>query len=194
MPAAKETIISRDDMVLVVVDIQSRLADVMPKRDTVIEATSKLVRVAALVGAPIIVTRQYPKGLGDTVDELQSELVALAEQGHRVTSVDKTTFCCAAEPEFMEALAGTGRKQVVLVGMETHICITQTALALAGSGYQVQVVANGVCSIDEGNHAIALNRLQSAGVVITTSESVMYEAVERAGTDEFKGLLQIVKS
>ena len=185
-------LIKREDAVLVVVDIQERLAAVMDRREEVVRSTSRLARALAVVDIPIMVTRQYPKGLGGTVPELEAVLVDLAEQGSSVTGLDKTAFCCAAETDFNEALAATGRTQVVLVGMETHICIAQTALALE-SDYTVHVVADAVCSRTPLDNDVALDRLRAAGVIVTTSESVMYEAVGRAGTPEFKRLLEIVK-
>lgn len=193
MPASRETLVDRGDLVLVVIDIQERLAAAMTRREQVVSSASRLARAAALLGAPIMVTRQYPKGLGSTVESLESVIMELAHRGARVTSVDKTAFCCAAEDEFVEALSATGRRQVVIVGMETHICVAQTALALAGNGYQVQVVADACCSRRDEDHAVALDRMRAAGVIVTTSESVMYEAVGRAATDEFRGLLEIVK-
>jgi len=193
MPVADKTLISRSDAVLVVVDIQERLAAVMERRDEVVGATRRLARTMALIGAPVIVTRQYPQGLGGTVTEIDSLLFELAAAGTHVTGVDKTAFCCAEEEDFGAALAATGRRQVVLVGMETHICVTQTALALAGDGRQVQVVADATCSRNDADHQVALDRLRAAGIVVTTSESVMYEAIGRAATDEFKQLLNIVK-
>ncbi|MDP2183451.1 MAG: isochorismatase family protein [Actinomycetota bacterium] len=194
MPAPDQTIISRDDLVLVAIDIQTRLAAVMERRSEVIAVTGRLARLASLVEAPIIVTRQYPKGLGGTDESLEEVFVGLAEAGARIIGVDKTAFCCNVETEFREALASTGRKQVVLVGMETHICVAQTALSLAGNGHQVQVVADACCSRRSADHDTTLDRLRSAGVIVTSSESVMYEAVGRAGTDEFKELLGIVKN
>lgn len=189
----RETLVRREDLVLVLIDLQDRLAAVMERRDSVLAAARRLARVCALVGAPIIATRQYPQGLGPTVGELEELLLELARDGARVSGVDKTAFCCAAEADFVEALSATGRRQVVLAGMETHICVAQTALALAGSGCQVQIAADACCSRDEADHLVALDRLRQAGVIVSTSESVMYEAVGVAGTPEFKQLLQIVK-
>jgi len=194
MFAPRETLIVRDDLVLVVIDVQEKLAAAMSHRERVVTAVSRLARATALVGAPVILTRQYPQGLGPTVDEVELLLLELAAQGARVSGVDKTAFCCAAEEDFIEALSATGRRQVVLAGMETHICVAQTALALAGTGFQVQVAADACCSRDDSAHDIALHRMRHTGVIVTTAESVMYEAVGRAGTDEFKRLLQIVKS
>ncbi|MRR10944.1 hydrolase [bacterium] len=185
--------IDRTEFALVIVDVQERLAAAMDDRDRVIAAISRLARMCALVSAPMLLTRQYPKGLGPTVPELEALVLDIAREGARVSGVDKTAFCCVAEHDFVEALSATGRHQIVVGGMETHICVTQTALALLGQGYRVQVPADACCSRADSDHAIALDRLRAAGVVITTSESVMYEAVGSAGTDEFKRLLEIVK-
>lgn len=188
------TRISRDAAVFVVVDIQHRLAAAMERRDQVVATAGKLVRAAAVLGVPVIVTRQNPDGLGGTVEELEGILFDTARDGAQVLGVDKMAFCCAVEHDFREALLSSGRKQVVLLGMETHICIAQTALALNEEGYQVHVVADGCCSRSMEHHLVALDRLRQAGVIVTVSESVMYEAVGRAGTDEFRRLLAVVKS
>lgn len=186
-------LVTRDDLVLVVIDVQERLAAVMSRRGEVVRTVGRLARTAAMLGAPIIVTRQYPEGLGPTVAELDALFQGLAAEGAEVTEVDKTAFCCAAEPGFSEVLRQTGRTQVVLAGMETHICVTQTALALAREGSEVFVVADACCSREQTDHSLALDRMRAAGVNVVTSESVMYEAVGRAGTDEFRRLLAIVK-
>lgn len=186
-------LVHRASLVLVVVDIQEKLAAAMERRDDVVAATVLLIRAAGIIGAPIVVTRQYPEGLGDTVPEIAG---ALAEVGDTVAVkvVDKTSFCACDEPAFLEALYDTGRAQAVLCGMETHICVTQTALTLAKKTYPVHVVADACCSRRKNDHKVALDRLRGAGVVVTTSESVAYEAVSRAGTEEFKRLLAIVKA
>lgn len=186
-------LIAREDVVLVIIDMQERLAAAMSKRDAVTLAASRLARTAALIGAPTIITRQYPQGLGETVSELRRVLEHLEHEGARVARVDKTAFCCADEVGFMEALQATGRRQVVLAGMETHICVGQTALALAAEDFEVHVAADASCSREDSAHEIALHRMRFAGVTVTTSESVMYEALGRAGTDEFRRLLAIVK-
>ncbi len=193
MRATVPTLVDREDAVLVLVDFQERLAAAMSRKDAVVATAARLARVAALLDIPMVVTRQYPKGLGGTVPELEAVLVPAAQEGARVMSADKVAFCCAAEAAFCEALDSTGRGQVVLCGMETHICIAQTALALAAEGRQVQVVADACCSRSERDHDVALDRLRAAGVTVTTSEAVIYEAVREAGTEEFKNLLAIVK-
>lgn len=185
-------LVHRASAVLVIVDVQARLAAVMDRADDVASSIVRLIRAAALIGAPIVVTRQNPDGLGDTVPGIAAALEA-ASESVSVSIVDKDSFCACDEPAFLEALYETGRSQAVLAGMETHICITQTALTLAKKTYPVHVVADACCSRRETDHQVALDRLRAAGVVVTTSESVMYEAVSRAGTDEFRRLLAIVK-
>jgi len=183
----------RNEAALVLIDLQERLVAVMDERERVLAGAVRLARTFALVGAPIIVTRQYPQGLGSTEPVLETALLELAEAGSRVLGVDKTTFCCSREPAFLEALSATGRSQVVIAGMETHICVAQTALDLAGRSLSVQVAADACCSRDRVMHEIALDRMRCANVVVTATESVMYELVGRAATEEFKSLLRIVK-
>ncbi|MDO8880800.1 MAG: isochorismatase family protein [Coriobacteriia bacterium] len=180
-------IVSRESAVLVLVDMQDRLADVMDRRDAVVGASALLARVAGALRMPVIVTRQYPRGLGDTVPEL-----ADAVGSH--SPVDKMTFDCLREPAFAEQLRATGRRQVVLTGMEAHICITQTALALLSAGYDVHVVADAVCSRCDVDRDVTLERLRVAGATVTVAESVIYEALGEAGTPEFRAVLELVKA
>jgi nicotinamidase-related amidase len=193
MPASSPGLARRSDAVLLIIDVQERLAAVMSSRDAVTDACVRLARTAALVGVPIVATRQYPQGLGPTEAAIESVLLHLAEEGATVLGVDKTTFDCTVEPEFVDALGATTRRQAIIAGMETHICVTQTALSLVARGFEVQVVADGCCSRDRAMHDVALDRLRAAGVGVTTSESAMYELVGRAATDEFRALLAIVK-
>lgn len=183
----------RDSAVLVVIDIQERLAAVMSRRDETIRATALLMRAATIVGIPILVTRQYPKGLGDHAGEI-GELVGEVREAHAsLTEVDKVSFDCFAESAFVEALERTGRRQLLIAGMETHICVCQTALAARRAGYDVHVAADACCSRSDRNHDYALDRLGTAGVVVSTSESAAYELVAEAGTPEFRALLSAVK-
>ena len=188
------TVARRDDAILIVVDEQERLASIMERRASVASATEKLVRTAGLLGVPVIVTRQYPKGLGESEAGLVRTLADVEAAGADVTHVDKVAFDCFREPQFAYAVTTIGREQLVIVGMETHICIAQTVLSALRAGFDVHVVADACCSRDEANHQVALDRLRGAGAVVTTCESVMYEFVGEAGTDEFKALLAIVKS
>lgn len=189
---APATVADRSRAVLVVVDIQERLAAAMERREQVNARTSLLVRAARIVGVPVVVTRQYPRGLGDlepAILEVLSEDDSWTEAMH-----DKMTFDCFGECGFSDAIRDSERDQVILAGMETHICVTQTALAALARGLEVHVAADACCSREQENHDIALARLAHAGAVVTSSESVAYELVGCAGTGEFKALLAAVKA
>ncbi len=178
---------------VIVIDVQDRLAAAMPQRERVISSASLLLRAAGIVGVPVIVTRQYPKGLGDTDAALGAVLSEATDAGADISTVDKMTFDCFAEPSFVEAVRASARRQLVIAGMETHICVTQTALAALREGFDVHVIADACCSREEASHGYALARLTAAGAVISTAESAAYELVGRAGTDEFRALLAAVK-
>jgi nicotinamidase-related amidase len=180
-------LIDRRRAVVVLVDAQERLADAMPRRGAVVNTMALLARAARVLGMPLVVTRQYPRGLGDTVDEIV-EAVGVHEP------VDKVAFDCTREPAFSSALEALGRTQVIIAGMEAHICVTQTALSLGAGGYDVHVVADAVCSRRDADCDVALDRLRTAGMTVTTSESAIYEALGEAGTAEFRAILEIVKA
>ena len=191
--ASSASVLHRHSTALVVIDIQERLASAMAHRDRVIASTVLLLRVAAIVGLPVVVTRQYPKGLGDHADEIAAALREAEDAGVAVSRIDKVSFDCFAEPEFAESVGALGREQLLVAGMETHICVCQTALAGLRGGYEMHVAADACCSREDDNHAHALSRLGTAGGVVTTSESAAYELVGVAGTPEFKALLVAVK-
>jgi nicotinamidase-related amidase len=185
--------VRRDDLVVLVIDIQERLAAAMDRREEVAAASAKLIRAASGLGAPTLVTRQYPKGLGDVEPVIASATDAALRAGARVDAIDKTAFSCMTQVGFRELLEATGRRTVAITGMETHICVTQTALALHEAGYAVHVCADAVCSRRALDNDVALDRLRAAGVVVTTTESVIYEALGAAGTDDFKAVLALIK-
>jgi len=187
------SVLVRQDAALVLIDMQERLAAAMDRRGLVLRRAALLLRAASIVGVPVIVTRQYPRGLGDTEPELREVLAEVGEAGAAPATVDKVSFDCFSESAFCDAVAATGRRQLLLVGMETHICIAQTALAGLREGFDVHVAGDACCSRDDEHHQLALARLGNAGAVLTTSESAAYELVGEAGTDEFKALLKAVK-
>lgn len=187
------TVLNRTDAVLVVIDVQERLTVAMSHRQRVLDAAAFLCKVAGITGIDVVSTRQYPRGLGDTEPVVVAALEAIENAGGRVSHVDKVAFDCFHEPVFCEALEATGRRQLLITGMESHICVVQTALGALERGYDVHVVADGCCSRDDASHSIAMDRLRAAGAVITVAESAAYELVGEAGTDEFRELLRAVK-
>jgi nicotinamidase-related amidase len=168
------------DSALAIVDIQERLSAAMPSRDTVVRAAGILLTAATRLGIPVLVSEQYPKGLGRTVPELASALPGTA------TVVEKTAFsACAALP--------ISRPQVVLIGMEAHVCVLQTALELAAAGREVFVVADAICSRTEENRANALARMRDAGIAITNVESVVFEWLRDASHEHFRELSKLIR-
>ena len=171
---------------LVVVDIQERLAPAVANPEGVIRRVGILMRAAQRLGVPILVSEQYPKGLGPSVPEVAS----LAPVG---ATVAKLHFSCAAEPEFAKRVEALDRDLVVVAGMEAHVCVLQTALGLKEAGYCVAVVADAVTSRRELDRSMALERMRGEGVTIVTTEMVVFEWLHRAATPEFKELSALIK-
>jgi len=165
---------------LVLIDIQERLASVMPERAAVLHAAGILLEAARRLGIPVFVTEQYPKGLGSTVAEVAAKLPP------GTTRVEKTCFSAGA------SLTLT-RPQVVIAGMEAHVCVLQTALELAADGREVFVAADAVCSRAEANYGNALARMQSAGVIVSNTESVIFEWLRDASHEEFRALSKLIR-
>ena len=177
---AEPKLVRAADSALVVIDIQERLASVMPAREAVVRGTGILLQAAARLQIPVWFTEQYPKGLGSTVAEVGALLPQAAQR------VEKTCFsACAALP--------LTRPQVVLAGMEAHVCVLQTALELAAAGQEVFVAADAICSRTEANHANALTRLQNAGVVVTNTESVIFEWLRDAAHEHFRAISKLIR-
>jgi nicotinamidase-related amidase len=179
-------LIDQNQSALLVVDIQQKLAPIVHGHEQVISNAEILLKTAVRLNVPVLISEQYPKGLGHTV----SELTDLAPKG---SVVEKTSFSCALEKPFATRLAALQRKQVVIAGMESHICVLQTALGLQDEGYVPFVVADATSSRRPESYAIALDRLRSAGVTVVTTEMVMFEWLGRAGTPEFKELSALIK-
>ena len=179
-------LIRREQSLLLVVDIQEKLAPAILNADTVVANAAKLIQAAQYLNLPLLASEQYPKGLGRTVSPLRSLLPPTA-------LFDKTHFSCLREPGVAERLRQTQRQQMIVCGMEAHVCVLQTALDLQAAGYTTMVVANAVASRQQENYLFGLARLRDAGVKIVTTEMVLFEWVGQAGTPEFKSLLALIK-
>ncbi|WP_417551325.1 hydrolase [Methylophaga sp.] len=177
-----------ENSVLVLVDVQQKLANAMPEgvRERLINQIKTLLTAAKVLNIPVIVTEQYPKGLGPTEPVLLDNLPI----GTKI--IEKISFSCLRSEDFRYQLAATLRKQVILVGMESHICVLQTALALKEENYSVHVAEDGVCSRSKCNQYNALQRMRHAGVVISNVESVLFEWLGDAGHAEFKTLAKLI--
>ena len=175
---------------VVVVDIQERLAGAMPEEQLrdVLRATQVLVEGARLLGAPVLVTEQYPKGLGPTLPEVQKAL-----EGAGARRFEKTDFSACDASGFGEALEASGAEAAVVVGMESHVCVFQTVRDLAARGLEVYVPIDGVCSRRDDHRQAGLDLCVKAGGIRTTAESVAFDWLERAGSDEFKQLSKLIR-
>lgn len=174
---------------LLVVDIQERLLPVMADPAAVVKSAQILLQAAARLKVPVTISEQYPKGIGPTVAEVT------AAAGNAKT-IEKLAFSCLREPNLEKPLLdqrSKGRPQLVLLGIEAHVCVLQTALDLKDRGFDVFVVADGVSARKKGSVDIALSRMAHAGVVPVTTEMVVFEWLQHAGTDDFKALSKLIK-
>ena len=188
LPDQNMTLLSATDTVLVVVDVQERLVPAVSDRDQIVWNTRRLIDGAKLFDVPVIVTEQYPKGLGPTMPEL---IVALPEN---TPVMEKKSFSACRVPEFLEELRRRESVcKVLLAGMETHVCILQTALDLLSLGYEVHLVVDAVGSRFAGDRRIALRRLESSGVLLTTTESVLFQWCRTADAPQFKAVSNLVR-
>lgn len=174
---------------LVVIDIQQRLAAAMPEKVIArVKANNAiLLQAANLLEVATISSEQYPKGLGPTVEDLEAHLPDTTR------CVEKTCFACTGESDFRNSLSLKRRPQIIITGIETHVCVLQTAMQLLEDGFQVFVVEDAVCSRHKHNHKNAINRLRAAGVVITSTESVLFEWLRDAGHEHFKTLSKFIR-
>ena len=174
--------LDRDRAALVVVDVQEGFRKAIPDFGQVARATATLVRGAEAMGVPVIVTVQYPKGLGDTAPEVAEALPEGA------APLEKMVFA-ASEAEGFDL---EGRDQAVVCGIETHVCVNQTVLDLLAGGTEVQVVEDAVSSRFPESKRIGLRKMELAGAVLTSVETALFELLGRAGTDEFKAVQRLI--
>jgi nicotinamidase-related amidase len=167
---------------LVVIDVQEAFRKAVPEFEDVARASATLIRGAEAVGIPILVTEQYPQGLGETVAEVAESLPSNVEPIEKV---------CFSAPE-ADGFDLRGRDQAIVCGVETHVCVNQTVLDLLDRGVEVHVVDDAVGSRFPENKRIGLDKVERAGAVISSVETALFELVGRAGTDEFKQVQKLV--
>lgn len=174
---------------LIVVDIQEKLGAAMPQKvlNRVLRNTALLLRTAGVVGVPVTVSEQYPKGLGTTFGDLTASIPATGRR------LEKTRFSCVGAAGFEPALADRERPQMIVAGMEAHVCVLQTAFDLAAAGCQVFVVEDAICSRKLENYENALERLRHAGVAVTSTESVIFEWLRDARHEHFKSIAALLR-
>ncbi len=176
---------------LVVIDLQERLAPAISGGDEVLRRSAQLIEAARTLDVPVIVTEQYPKGLGPTVPAIKAALP------NDALILSKLSFSAGKDPGFLETWnrrRAAGRDQVVLCGTETHVCVLQTAADLKAKGAEVFLVADAAGSRTEANKRAALERLSAHGIECVTTEMVLFEWLEVAGTDQFRTVSKLIRA
>lgn len=169
---------------LLVIDVQEKLLPLVDHAADVVRNCAFLVTAAGLLGVLVKATEQYPKGLGGTVRDLAEVLPPRA---------DKTAFSCCAVPGLSETFKAAGRSQILLAGIETHVCVQNTALDLLADGFAVFVAADAVGSRDRRDHDWALRRMENVGCVVTTAEATVFEWTARSDAPQFKAISRLVQ-
>ncbi len=178
--------LDKEDTVLLIVDIQEKLAVVMTEKDKVVRNNLHLIELAKMTGMPVMVTEQYSRGLGATVKDIREALPFYRP-------IEKMTFDCCGQPAFLEDLKEHGKRNVLLTGMETHICVLQTCIGLLKGGINVHVVQDAVCSRIRENWKTGVEFMREAGAVVTGTETALFQLLKAAGTEEFKKISQRIK-
>lgn len=176
--------ISRDNTVLLLIDIQGTLAQIIHERASILENMRKVIRGCQILEIPILLTEQI--NLGATIPEVMELLPG-------IKPIIKESFSCCGNQEFMETLTSLGRTQVIIAGLETHVCVYQTAIDLLDHGYQVQVIVDAISSRTLENREIALHKLRDCGVMWTSAEMVLFELLKTAADQKLKDIIKIVK-
>jgi nicotinamidase-related amidase len=171
---------------LVVVDIQERLLPAIFEKERVLQNVLRLIQGAAILKVPVFATEQYRKGLGPTVPEVAAAIPAFAP-------LEKVAFSACGAAGFLTALKNRKVSETILCGIEAHVCVSQTCLDLLDDGFRVFVAADAVSSRTPENYRVGLGRMRAAGAVIVSTEMVLFELLEQAGTAEFKQILNLVK-
>jgi nicotinamidase-related amidase len=178
---------------LCVVDIQEKLSGAMPEK--VIKGTLRcclnLIEAARVLGLPIALSEQYPEGLGRTLPVVAEAVMRLPRD--RVFSFQKTQFSCTGVAAFDEWVGGTGRDQWIVVGMETHVCVFQTVRGLAAEGFAVHVPRDAVVSRSMANWEVGLDLISKSGAVVSSTETILFDLLKKAGTEEFRILSRLIR-
>jgi len=174
---------------LLIIDIQTHLTAVMPLKvlARLKKNTSLLIKAADTLNIPILATEQYPKGLGP----LEPEIVEILPK--ETVRFEKTCFSCVGADNFLEKLKSSGKKQIILLGLEAHVCVLQTAIDLLVNDYQVFVVIDGICSRHRENYEASLMRMRQSGIITCNAESVLFEWLRDSKNEHFKTLSDLVR-
>jgi nicotinamidase-related amidase len=179
-------LLRKDDTLLVIVDIQTRLLNVMFEKERLVSNCRKLIEACKLLEVPMVLTEQYPQGMGPT----DPQILEMLDHKERI---EKLSFSCCGAEDFNRKVSEFGRKQVVVIGIEAHICVLQTVHDLLHQGYLVYVPYDAVSSRKKRDYENALDRIGRAGAIVGSVESAVFELMENAGTSIFKQVSKLIK-
>ncbi|GIW22234.1 MAG: hydrolase [Candidatus Sericytochromatia bacterium] len=179
--------IKSEDSLLLIIDIQEKLFPHISNNKILLENVIKLIKGIKILKLPILITEQYTKGLGFTLDEIKQELDL------EYKPFEKMAFSCCKEDIFFQKLKDLNKKNIVICGIETHVCVLQTCIDLLENGFNPIIVEDCVSSRKENDKKIAINRMNNEGSLITTYESILLELCVKSGTDIFKSISKIIK-
>ena len=177
--------VDRAKTAFLLVDIQERFMPVIHRMDMVVENANRIVRASSILDIPLLVTEQYPKGLGKTVDA-----VGLPPDAPKI---EKTEFSCFGNEGFVRRLKALDADTLAIFGIEAHVCVLKTVLDALQEGYNVHVIADAVSSRTQENRETAMERMRQAGAFIASTEMILFQLMDRAGTDEFREISRLVK-
>ncbi|AOU27781.1 isochorismatase family protein [Legionella pneumophila] len=174
-------LLNRADSLLVLIDVQEKLTPAILNPDLFLARCEWLLKLARKLDVPVLASEQYPKGLGRTVSPLSSYI-------NQEECIEKIHFSCMQEPQYINLLKGYNKSQLILIGIEAHVCVLQTAIEMKGYGFDVFVVVDGVSSRSEFDLKYGLKRMKQNGIHLITAEMVLFEWLKQAGTPEFKAI------
>lgn len=174
-------LLNKEDSLLLLVDVQQKLIPFVLNNDALIARCEWLLKLAKKLGVPILASEQYPKGIGTTVESLKSYYTSS-------DCIEKIHFSCMQQPEYTQRLYKLNKNQLIVIGIEAHVCVLQTAMEMKNAGYEVFVVVDAVSSRNELDLKYALKRMKQEGIHLITAEMVFFEWIRVAGTLEFKAL------
>lgn len=185
-PIRHSSILKRENTALLIIDIQEKILRVMQQPEIVVDNTLKLIKGFYVLGSPIFYTEQYPKGLGETERRIKDEL-------KEIIPIQKMSFSCSGAGNLFSELLNKNLKQIVIAGIETHVCVQQTALDLKANRFSVTLAADATSSRKQTDYNFAIERMRNAGIIISTTESILFEMLNVCGTEEFKKIAKIIK-
>ncbi len=175
-----------ENSIFLIIDVQEKLVKMLEK-DTIVKKATILSKVANILNIPTIVTEQYPKGLGSTIEGVKDSLPS------NTSFIEKTSFSALNESQIAEKISSEGKKQIIICGIETHICVLQSAIDLINSGYEVFVVQDACASRNKYEFKLAIDRLKNSGAIITCVEMVLFELLKSAAHPNFKEIQALIK-